>query len=280
MLKIGIVGHGFVGKAMHRTFAYNAETFVVDPKESDITISELPMYDPDVIFVCLPAPTLDNSTVDATLIYDVFKQLFALNYDGLVVVKSTLPPNTTQDLFDSFCLKTEIPTPLRYIYSPEFLREQEWQHDALHPGRLIFAGNYRDCLALEDIYTKHSHVDTGTQYVYTDYKTASLVKYSINSYLASKVVFMNQLHQLCEDVYNTSHGIHPEIWDEFIRIMSADPRIGDSHTKVPGPDGNYGYGGTCFPKDVKAMNGFDVNGRMSLLKEAEIANTKIRLGNK
>ena len=105
MLTLGIIGHGFVGKAMHKAFEYNADVIIVDPKESDMTVERLVNHEPDAIFVCLPAPTLDDGSVDATLIYEIFAQLSAKRYKGLVVVKSTLPPDIVQDLFDSFCVK-------------------------------------------------------------------------------------------------------------------------------------------------------------------------------
>jgi UDPglucose 6-dehydrogenase len=278
MLTLGIIGHGFVGKAMHKAFEHNADVIIVDPKESDMTVERLANHEPDAIFVCLPAPTLDDGSVDAALIYDVFARLSAKKYTGLVVVKSTLPPDIVQDLFDSFCVKQDGVSALRYIYSPEFLRESMWEYDSLHPGRLIFAGNYTDCRQLEQIYRRHSHIMTGTRYMFTDYKTASFLKYSINSFLATKVVFMNQLKALYEDINNGPS--QPETWESFTEMMTTDHRIGSSHMSVPGSDGKYGYGGTCFPKDVKAMNGFDANGRMTVAREAELANTQIRLGHK
>ena len=80
-------------------------------------------------------------------------------------------------------------------------------------------------------------------------------------------------------LYNDIHGGagHPENWKEFCELMENDTRIGFSHMRVPGPDGNFGYGGSCFPKDMAAMIGFDINERMSLVREAAESNTQIRL---
>jgi UDPglucose 6-dehydrogenase len=85
---------------------------------------------------------------------------------------------------------------------------------------------------------------------------------------------MNQLNQLYTDVCGSPL---PETWNAFTDMLSSDTRIGDSHMQVPGSDGNYGYGGACFPKDMKALAGFDVNGRMTVAKEAEEVNTQLRL---
>jgi UDPglucose 6-dehydrogenase len=272
MLKIGIIGYGFVGKAAHKSFEHNSVAVVVDPKYTSNTIADV--SDTSVVFVCLPAPTLDNGSVDALLIYDVFIQLSVLKYSGIVVLKSTLPPVTTQDLFDSFCVKPDGKDALRYIYSPEFLRESSWEEDAIKPGRIIMAGDFHTCKSVETYYKYHSHVPQDTEFFICDYKEASLAKYAINTFLASKVVFMNQLHQLYVDVNGSAQ---PECWAAFTELLLGDPRIGNSHMKVPGHDGNYGYGGTCFPKDMKALAGFDVNGRMTVVKEAEEANTHLRL---
>jgi UDPglucose 6-dehydrogenase len=275
MLKIGIVGHGFVGKAMHSTFEHNADFVIVDTKYNGVGVCDL--IDRDCVFICLPAPTLDDSSVDASPIYDVFRQLSELKYTGIVVLKSTLPPNIVQDLFDSFCIQDKGIGALRYVYSPEFLRQGTWLGDALSPGRIILAGNYFDCNAVNQLYLRHSHVPRHTRFILCDYKEAALLKYAANTFLATKVVFMNQLNQLYTDVCGAPL---PESWNAFTDMLSSDPRIGNSHMQVPGPDGNYGYGGTCFPKDMKALHGFDANGRMTVAREAELANTKIRLANK
>jgi len=71
--------------------------------------------------------------------------------------------------------------------------------------------------------------------------------------------------------------IHPETWKVFTDMIAADMRVGQSHLQVPGPDGQFGYGGTCFPKDVKAFIGYDKNNRLSILREVEQANTVMRL---
>jgi UDPglucose 6-dehydrogenase len=140
------------------------------------------------------------------------------------------------------------------------------------------AGEYSDCCKLEELYRNHSHITKHCTYRITDYKTASLIKYSINAYLATKVVFMNQMYQLYHDVHGSAPDtMHSSGWHKFSDILSADVRIGNSHLNVPGPDKNYGYGGSCFPKDVKALIGFDQNKRLSVIREAEEANTKIRL---
>ena len=276
MFKIGIIGYGFVGKAMHKTFEHNAEAFIVDPKHSTLTVEDYGKLNPEIIFICLPAPTMDHGGVDSSLITNVMWQLSRIKYEGIVVVKSTLPPDTVQTLYDTFMHDNKLTFHLlRYVYSPEFLRETFWEKDAIEPNRIILAGNFQDCKKVEEWYKNHSHVPRHTRFILADYKEAALIKYAVNTFLATKVVFMNQLHQLYADICGGPP--HPTDWHAFTDMLSSDMRIGHSHLNVPGPDGKYGYGGTCFPKDVKAMIGFDKHGRLTLLKEAELVNTQIRL---
>jgi len=278
MLKsIAFIGYGFVGKACHKAFEHNTEAIIIDPKYSETTIEDLSLFRPRLTFVSINAPTLDDRSVDASVIYTVFQQLADIKYDGLVVLKSTLPPDIVHDLYVKFG-RSKIfnkTGPLRYVYSPEFLREAEWEKDALNPPQIIMAGEFFDCEELENYYKNNSHIRYA-RFHKCDYKEAALAKYAINSFLASKVVFMNQIYQLYSDMYGKT-PIHYESWNAFTDMLTTDIRFGNSHVKVPGPDGQFGYGGSCFPKDMKAMVGFDTKERCTLVREAEIANTQIRL---
>jgi UDPglucose 6-dehydrogenase len=277
---IAFIGYGFVGKACHKAFEHNTTAIIIDPAYSHTTIADLVNLKPPLVFISINAPTLDDRSVDASVIYSIFQQLIDIDYAGLVVLKSTLPPAIVHDLYIKFGRDRALQKvgPLRYIYSPEFIREAYWEQDAVDPSMIIIAGDYHDCKELEVIYKRHSHVKHA-RFVNTDYREAALAKYAINAYLASKVVFMNQIYELYLDVYVTDN-VHPQTWDDFVEILTTEPRFGISHTQVPGPDGKFGYGGTCFPKDIKAMIGFDKKERLSVLRETEIANTKIRLTGK
>jgi UDPglucose 6-dehydrogenase len=281
MLKsIAFIGYGFVGKACHKAFEHNTEAIIIDPRHSNIVISDLRIREPPLVFVSINAPTLDDRSVDASVIYNIFEQLVNIEYKGIVVLKSTLPPTIVDDLYIRFGRDKVMNKegPLRYIYSPEFLRERDWEKDALTPYQIIMAGSFFDCKLLQSIYENHSNINcTDVIFNIVDYRAAALAKYAINSYLASKVVFMNQLYQLYKDTYDDYDHVSGMDWSEFINLLDTDLRIGHSHLDVPGPDGQFGYGGTCFPKDVKAMIGFDKENRLTVLRETELVNTVIRL---
>lgn len=274
-LSIAIIGYGVVGRACHKAFEYNADAVIVDPLHSRSTMRDVAAVEPALVFVAVNAPTLENGDVDASNVYTVFQQLTDIGCTVPVVLKTTLPPSIIDDLYNIFALDLRFNKdgPLRFIYSPEFLREAEWAQDALYQPSMLLAGDYSDCQEVKRIYDRHSHA-TINQYRFVDYKEAAFIKYAINSFLALKVVFFNQLQQVYEDTYDSDSRL---IWSEVVTSIKADPRMGISHMDVPGDDGKYGYGGSCFPKDVKAFLKEDKMDRLTLLKEAELVNTKIRM---
>lgn len=278
MLKnIGIVGYGFVGKAIHVAFKHNTEAIIIDPKISDIALQKLVDEKTPITFVCVNAPTRDDGSVDATNIYTVFQQLADIKYEGVLVLKSTVPPSVVNDLYDKFAKDSTMSKDgfLRFVYSPEFLRESSWEDDAVEPQMIILGGNFFDCKEVQEIYERHSHVRSAVRFFVTTHGEAAMVKYTINTFLALKVAFFNQLYQMYSDY--EGQPPHWETWNHFIKMVQADLRMGYSHMQVPGYDGQFGYGGSCFPKDVKAFIGEDKNGRMTILQEAELSNTKNRL---
>ena len=280
MLKYtAFIGYGFVGKACHKAFEHNTEAIIIDPKYSKTTIADLSKYDCKLVFVSIFAPTLDDRSVDASVIYSIFQQLADIKYSGLVVLKSTLPPDIVDDLYFKYGSEPALNKvgSLHYIYSPEFIKEETWEQDAIDPKFIIIAGNYKDCEELKTLYKHHSCIPAYCRFFHVDYREASLAKYTINCFLATKVAFMNQIYKLYLDAYGTGKVINPEIWKEFTDVIAADMRVGQSHLQVPGQDGQFGYGGTCFPKDVKAFIGYDKNNRLTILREVEQANTIIRL---
>jgi UDPglucose 6-dehydrogenase len=271
------IGYGIVGKSCHKAFEHNTEPIIIDPKYSNMTIADLPEYECKLTFVAVNAPTLDDGSVDASDIYTIFEQLAAIRYDGLVVLKSTLPPDIVHDLYMQYGSEPALNKvgTLRYIYSPEFIREASWEKDATNQQFMIVAGNLEDFDALKELYKFHSCIPTYCRFFHADYREAALAKYTINSMLAMKVAFANQVYKLYSDMYGRAP--HQADWSGFTDMISADTRIGNSHLQVPGLDGQFGYGGSCFPKDVRAFIGYDKNNRLTILREVEEANTLMRL---
>ncbi len=264
LLRLGIVGNGFVGSAVANGFDIDTHQYIVDPNQNDHTISGLVDFDPKLVFVCVPTPPQDSHyDVDVQIVDSVLQDLENHNYKGVVVVKSTITP----DHLTRFKKKYK----LSIVYNPEFLTEANAFDDFLNPSMQILGGKWKDCENVEKAYVKHSSVKTVPTFK-TDIISASLIKYTINSWLATKVSFFNELHEL----HSNSGTKVP--WETFTEMVSQDKRIGKSHMKVPGPDGEFGYGRHCFPKDTKALLYYSKlkKADMSVLRKAIDKNDKIR----
>ena len=240
-MKLGIVGHGFVGTAVDHGFTKDIQKFIVDPKHNSTnTIEDLIKFKPDAVFVAVPTPQSESGECNTEILEGVMQQLN--NSKGLlVIVKSTVPAYKLQKIQEE-CIN------IRIVYNPEFLTEKNYIDDFVNPAMHVFGGMNKDTDAVEKLYLEHS--DCAECPVYkTDIVTASMVKYCINSFLATKVTFMNEMY----DVLNAAKGAD---WNTFSKIIQTDPRIGKSHMKVPGADGLRGYAGSCFPKDTAALAWF------------------------
>jgi UDPglucose 6-dehydrogenase len=261
-VKVGIVGYGFVGKATANGFSKNTELFVVDPLLRT-NLSELKDFMPEFIFLCLPTPMSKDGSQDFTAVKEVFKELLDKKLSATIVLKSTVTP-TNLKIADKIIED--------YVYNPEFLREKHAEEDFINSSMIILGGNKHNQEKVKSLYKDHSICKTDN-YVYTDKITASLIKYSINSFLASKVIFFNEL----KDLFNSSGA--EEDWDIFTNILAMDKRIGDSHMSVPGHDGKLGFGGACFTKDTAALVKYsqNLNQEFTLLKKVVKVNNKIRL---
>jgi nucleotide sugar dehydrogenase len=229
---IGIIGYGMVGKAVEYGFD-KTECVISDPAYGLTDIVDVVQVDPEAIFVCVPTPT-DNDNY--SLLCGVIKDIKSAGYAGLVVVKSTVPSQYIEE-FD-------------VVYNPEFLSRATANQDFVRPPFVLLGGRSELTRQVADIYRKYSQVRL-EKIVYTDIKTACLAKYTMNSFYATKVTFMNQIYDVAQRI-----GVN---WDELISILSAQPWMGTHHFQVPGPDGSRGFGGPCLPKDTEALvKEFDV----------------------
>lgn len=262
--KLGIIGKGFVGSAVSDGFS-NVEQYVVDPRISeDNTIDKLVSeFDPPLTFVCVPTPPNDDGSVNVDIVSEVLQELDDNEYKGIVVVKSTIIPDYLHVFKRSYRLKI--------VYNPEFLTESNASADFVNPNMQVLGGKFKDCVIVEKAYNRYSDVRVVPTFK-VDLSTASLIKYTINSWLATKVVFFNELEKLQQA---SSSMVS---WNQFTDMLTRDPRMGDSHMKVPGPDGEYGFGGHCFPKDTEALIHYaqSKNIKLSLLEKAVSKNKKLR----
>ncbi|MBD74011.1 MAG: hypothetical protein CMM96_00745 [Rickettsiales bacterium] len=260
-LQLAIVGHGFVGKATESGFNRNVNKIIIDPL-LNTKIEDLKDFDADIVFICVPTPMGDDGSQDPTIIENVIQQLSVYSPSSIKVIKSTVLPSILEELEE---------LDKKLIYNPEFLREKHANSDFINSQMLIFGGKKNISIKVSKAYKKHSKCST-TKHIFTDLKTASLIKYTINSFLASKVIFFNELYSVFEKL-NVSDS-----WDSFISAVSNDTRIGLSHMNVPGHDGRKGFGGACFPKDCLALAKYaqSLEVELSLIRTAIKTNNKIR----
>ena len=245
--KIAIIGHGFVGKAVEYGFTHpGVELHIVDPKYGT-TVDDLPVC--NYYFVCVPTPFGSDGTIDTTILDDVMEKLVAVN--GIVIIKSTVTPDVITKWHNHI------------VYNPEFLTEKSANEQFVSPEFHIFGGFEVYTDEIERLYKEFS-LCTPCPALHMSLEEASFVKYTINSFLAIKVTFFNQLY----DTVKTTRANYGTI----IKAVGFDKRIGPSHTKVPGFDKRQGYGGACFPKDTSAFVSYSK--RLTLLEECiKINNT-------
>jgi len=261
-MKVAIIGYGFVGKALQNGLKTSVEVLLVDPK-LNTSINDLETFKPETIFICVPTPMNDDGSQDASILEKVIDELNPFSDSALIVLKSTVIP--------SYISRIEIKIP-NIVYNPEFLRENFANEDFINADLIILGGNNDSYIKkLSNFYKQYTKC-INTNYQFTDLISASLIKYSINTFLSTKVIFFNELFE----VFRNSGS--KDNWENFIKIMQNDKRIGNSHMQVPGPDGKLGFGGPCFPKDTKALLQYskDIGEPLRLLEKCISLNNNIR----
>ena len=261
IMKIGIIGYGFVGKALEAGLNDDVDILKIDPK-LNTEIKSLQNFEPNAIFICVPTPMGKDSSQNISILTNVINEIKQLNLNSLIVLKSTILPNHIQEI------ETLIP---KFVYNPEFLREKHAAQDFIDSKLIVFGGTNDSCKFLAEIYKNYTNC-IHKDYVYTDPITASFIKYTINSFLATKVTFFNELNQLFQE-----SGAQ-DSWENLINAISRDNRIGNSHMQVPGHDGRLGFGGACLPKDSNAFSIYaeNKNKKLNVLKSAINTNNSIR----
>ena len=243
-MKIGIIGQGYVGTAIKVGFEpyYVLETY--DKYNEDKSTCDLKhlVWGCEVIFVCVPTPMNEDGSCHTDIVESVIKEIDTYaNGLQIVVIKSTVPPGTTDRLDKKY-------DGVNVIFNPEFLTEANFVEDFKNQDRIILGGVRKGTNKLRQIYSK---VFPTAHIIKTGSKTAEMVKYMTNSYLATKVSFANEIYQICQKIDID--------YDKVVEYATLDERLGKTHLSVPGPDGDLGFGGHCLPKDLNALITFAQN---------------------
>lgn len=259
--KIGIVGLGFVGGAVRASIDETEVDLVLvdqDPKRGTHQFKDL--LDCEGIFICVPSPQGDDGRCDTSILESVLAEL--KNYDGVIISKCTAPPDVYTRLNDEY---------LNLVHAPEFLTAANAVRDYANGKFAIIGGKVGAYRREAERIIRMTQRSIGDNVRHCSIGEASLAKYTINSFLATKVAFMNELWGIA-----VAAGLD---YDTVAEMVMLDSRIGRSHMQVPGPDGHFGFGGACFPKDTSALLKYaeSLNYTPMVLDAAVKKNTILRL---
>ena len=271
-MKICMIGTGYVGLVSGVCFSdLGNDVICVDKDQNKINNLQkgiIPIYEPgleelviknyknkklkfstdldnsvkksDIVFICVGTPTKKNGIgADLSQIYSVSKEISkSINKFKIIITKSTVPV-TTGDEIEKILLKKVNKNKFSVISNPEFLREGEAIRDFIYPDRVVIGANdKKSATILKNLYSPL--ISKGAKFISTNRRAAELIKYASNAFLATKITFINEIANLCEktgiDVEDISIGI------------GLDKRIGSRFLRAGPP-----YGGSCFPKDTKAI---------------------------
>ena len=265
---IGIIGKGFVGSAVAFGFSaatgWSTEIRIYDKDQSkSLNSLEDTVNNSDFIFVSVPTPAKSNGDIDLSILNNAIGEIASVNEnkDNIVLVRSTVSPGTTREIQAQF-------PELRIVFNPEFLTERSAKLDFINQSRVILGGDSINTSKVRDLYKKR--FGEFLPVVETTFETAELIKYMNNLFFATKVSFLNEMFIISDKV-----GAN---WEDAINGFILDSRIGHSHLQIPGPDGKFGFGGSCFPKDIQAMINFakEIDVETSVLEGAWKTNLRVR----
>lgn len=250
-MKLTIIGYGYVGSAVGESLKTKYDLEIIDPSLGHQ--EEEHKFNVDGIILCLPAPTLDDGRVDVSLIEQYLVKVKEKNPNVPVLIKSTILPDFANRILELNSNSN---------FSPEYLTAVNAKEDFKNAKFMVFSGAHGEFW--EKVFKGCTKVET---VVHCEPYQASFMKHTINSFLATKVIWFNELYKL--------HEKYGSDFDTLIKLVSLDERIGSSHMKVPGPDGQFGFGGACFPKDTKALNHFAISEKSPM----EVLNAGIKVNN-
>lgn len=239
-MRIGVVGGGVVGRATARTYLEWAEevrVYDVVPERCTHRLDFVLAC--DIVFVCLPTPQQKESLeCDLSVVEGFFWEYGRWNPVANYVLRSTVPIGTTRRLAENYCLPN-------LVHSPEFLTARCAETDALIPSRNIIGIPGNADVAARELAALYRQRFPGVDYHLMSSDESEAVKLFTNAFFAVKVAFFNEINEL---------ACHLNLdWDSVREGILSDGRITANHTRVPGPDGKFGFGGTCLPKDLAML---------------------------
>lgn len=240
-MRVGVIGGGVVGSAMARSLIEFNDIRVYDVDKTRSTHTMYETLESDVVLVCLPTPQLKGARAcDLRYIQEFFTNLPNRYRQKNYVIKSTVPIGTTSQIATYHKMEN-------LIHSPEFLTARCSLTDAQIPSRNIIGTPpnqpHNDCEIKYYDLLLNRFPNVPVYYMTSDESEA--VKLFLNGFFAVKVAYFNEINALCSRLNMD--------WETILDGLLSDGRIAHSHTKVPGPDGKFGFGGECLPKDLNNL---------------------------
>lgn len=253
---INIIGYGYVGSALGYVCSKNKVGFCTFDviKKNDINafknfdkltqmVNNSEKYNTqNAYFICVPTPPKESGECDISIVENVILQLFAITtLDTTIFIKSTVEPGTCRELNKKYGNSN-----FRIVFCPEFLKERTYKEDMYNTDFAILGfENEKTNTEYEINIMKMIYNHQKLNVIIRTYEEAELFKYTINVFLSVKVWYFNEISILSE-----KFGID---YQKFKTMFELEPRLGNTHLDVPGPDGKLGFGGKCLPKETKGM---------------------------
>lgn len=264
-INVGIIGLGFVGNAVYHTFSPYFKMRLHDKYKPGMETLQDVVDNCRYLFLCLPTPVdINSGKQDLSIILSMVETInFTSKENKVLIIRSTILPGTTKKLAEKY-------PKLSFVFCPEFLTERTAILDSINAYRVILGGDNSNIL--DEVESKIFRI----RYVHapifkTSFEAAELVKYVGNCYFSVKISFLNEVYEICKRM-----GIE---YNEIKKLFLSDMRVCNSHMDVPGPDGDLGFGGKCFIKDLKSLENFgkdDLNLKMDMLEAANKVNERVR----
>lgn len=242
-LKIAIIGLGYVGNSIEKSFRNLGVNVVAtyDKFKNGGIGSINNTLESDILFIALPTNfSSDTNSFDLKPIRETCEYLSQNNYYGIIVIKSTLEPNTCEILSNDYNLKI--------IHNPEFLSAKTAIEDFHNQKHIVLGKTSKINEEFEKIYNFYKYYYKNSEISVCTSTESEMMKIFINSFYAVKIQFFNEMFFACKD-----SNIE---YNNVLELMLKNGWINPMHTKVPGTDGKFSYGGMCFPKDTNALNEF------------------------
>lgn len=287
-MKLGVMGVGYVGLITAVCFADKGyDVYVHDiAKEKIATLQSggLPIFEEglsqlfalnkhrlhfiheasfiavecDILFICVGTPQDDTGKANLTYVREVVELIGRESQsDKIIIIKSTVPPGTTEKMEQLANKKASPSVEIRFVHNPEFLRQGKAVYDFMNPERIVIGSSHVSAIKV----VKELYKSWDVSVIETDCKSAELLKYTANSFLAMKISFINMISQLSDQLKTNI--------DDIAYGIGLDQRIGGEFLKA-----GIGFGGSCFPKDLNAINhvASEVGIRLPLIEDTAAIN--------